>query len=82
MNPFRVYDYTDGKYKISWFLVGVVVVCTAFAVMAFTEIYLEVSTERKQIVCRVKQMDHMRPSFTSDVICVPYPMRQDTLTVK
>lgn len=41
-----------------------------------------IKAQEKEVACKVRQMDSYRKVFTANVTCVPYPMRQDTLTVK
>lgn len=39
-------------------------------------------SERATIACKAQQMDASRLTFTTDVICVPYATRRDTVAVE
>ena len=60
-----------------------VILLIAVAMVGFsaTDMVYEYKAEPAMIACHQKQMDHARRTFTDSVVCVPYPMRRDTLQV-
>lgn len=41
-----------------------------------------IRSEPARVSCRSKQLEPLRYTFTTTVVCVPYPTRQDTLSLR
>lgn len=74
---FRYVDWFDIGFGTFFLAVGLL-----FAAFIYDGIYLNVKNERKTVACKMRQMDYERYSFTDSVVCVPYPMRRDTIYVQ
>jgi hypothetical protein len=59
----------------------VIVGLIAIGVAGAIDFWGHLKAEHKTFTCAVNQMDARRLSFTDSVICVPYPTRQDTVTI-
>ena len=65
-------------------LLGIVmsVVALAFLAYCIIETTNAIRSEPARMACRSKQMDDERYTFTTTVVCVPFPTRQDTLSLR
>jgi hypothetical protein len=73
-------------FDIFEFIIGatIAIVLTAFAAGMITfglDFRHAIKAEPKVFACNAVHMDSKRISFTDSVICVPYPSRQDTVTI-
>lgn len=63
---------------------GISMVCLLLGVVAFSliEATYSIRAEPAKLSCRTKQMDAVRYTFSTTVVCVPFPTRQDTLSLR
>jgi hypothetical protein len=72
--------YEDGLPALA-FILTMAFACIGIGAMLFDGIQ-GVRSERATIACKAQQMDAIRLTFTTDVICVPYATRRDTVAVE
>jgi len=71
------FDFLLSVFVFAVFTIVIVIFCT----LSFDG-YQSFKSEPAVTACRMKQMDSRRYTFTDSVVCVPFPTRQDTITVR
>ena len=74
---FRYVDWFDVGFNTFFAIIGLL-----FLALLYDGLYLNVKNEPKAMACKLRQMDYERYSFTDSVVCLPYPMRRDTIYVQ
>lgn len=69
-------DYDSGA-AAGFFVFFVALICMAVG----ASLYLGRLRFDAQAQCHAQRMDDMARPFSADVVCIPYPTRQDTTTI-
>lgn len=72
-------EYADALLAAIGGLIAVMVVGLITALGVST--YLDVGRFDAKAACHAQRMDHLAKPLKTDVVCIPYPTRQDTTTI-